>query len=136
MLATSIIKAVDTALVVTAIVILCQYVPTLWYLMRKKPLPNSVFLMTGIIVTWIGALVIYSEISIKLWFDTDAAAVGMASIAARMFYLILFLTGGAIHIAAAQRERYGIPLAFFGWSSAMAVLMLTIILIDSWRGLH
>lgn len=131
----SVIKALDTAIVVTALVILHIYVPTLTHLMRTRPVPKAAFLLLGIIMTWIGALVVYADIAIKLWLHQAAAAAGNASIATRLVYLILFLTGGAIHIAASQRERHGVLASFIAWSAMVAVMAIAVVCMDTlWAG--
>lgn len=122
----ALIKALDTACVLTALMILFIYAPTLRHMLREGE--KGSLLLLGIVTTWIGMLFLYGDITVKLWWHEQAAASGLAPTASRLTYLTLVLTGGAIHIAAAGRHRYGVARSFCAWSLSIAAIVAVVVI--------
>lgn len=122
----ALIKALDTACVLTALMLLFIYAPTLPHMINKRE--KGAMLLLGIVITWVGMLFLYGDISIKLWWHEQAAASGTASTASRIAYLALVLTGGAVHIGAAGRERYGVGRSFCAWTLSIAAVVAAVVI--------
>ncbi len=133
------LQALHTGIAITAVSVLLMYVPALMHGIRPGPAESVVpgdsqhfrprsrawFLILGICMTWFGALCSYGWLAFLYWTThIEPIAQSPSPILLRIGWLAMLLTGGAIHISAAQRERLGVWPTFIGWSSLMAAAVL------------
>jgi hypothetical protein len=65
------------------------------------------------------------------WFHYVDPLASPTPVPVRLAYLALALAGGAIHVSAAYREKFGVARTFLLWSAGMALAcVLMIVLAD------
>lgn len=122
-------KALNTAALGTAGVIWGIYLPAMWRGVRRRPVSHAWFLVLGILLTWLGIAVIYGVTAWLQWAHYVDPLDSPTPNLVRLLYLVLALAGGAIHIAAAYRERLGIVRTFALWSGVVACSCLLMVLL-------
>lgn len=119
----SVLKSMNTAVAITAILILCLYLPAMAQGLKQRPISRAWFLMAGILLTWLGLLFAYGSLSVMYWIQGIEVVYSQIPVAMRIAYLLFALVGGAIHIAAAQREQMGIVSTFAVWIGCMVAFV-------------
>lgn len=123
------IKALNTSALATAVAIWCIYLPALVRGLRQRPVSRAWFLILGILLTWAGIAIVYGATAFLQWGHYTDPLVSPTPMEFRLLYLVLALTGGAIHLSAAYRERWGVGRTFVMWSAAVACACLLMILL-------
>lgn len=114
-------KALNTAAFGTACVIWGIYTPALVRGIRQRPVSRAWFLVLGVLLTWAGIAVIYGMMAYLQWFHITDPLVSPTPNPVRLMYLALALVGGAIHVSAAYRERFGVVRTFAFWCGGLAL---------------
>jgi hypothetical protein len=140
----NLLRALGTAEALIATLVLCWYIPPVISGFRQRPVPRATFLMAGIVSAWVGTFLFYVISSVLYW-AVGAVPTPVASIlsfrwrspgidatleAARLSWLLFWLSGGSIHIAAAQRAHLGVGrtyLVCIGTILAATILMTILI---------
>lgn len=123
------VKALNTSAVATALGIWCVYLPALVRGVRQRPVSRAWFLILGILLTWAGIAVVYGATAYLQWFHFVDPLASPTPLEFRLLYLALALTGGAIHLSAAYREKLGVGRTFALWSVAVAGSCMLMILL-------
>jgi hypothetical protein len=124
-------KALNTAAFVTACAIWGFYLPALVRGLRQRPVSRAWFLILGILLTWAGIAVLYGATGFLQWFHFVDPLASPTPVPIRLIYLVLALAGGAIHVSAAYREKFGVARTFLLWCAGVALAcVLMIVLAD------
>lgn len=126
------LKACNTAIAATAIMVLLMYIPALVSGFRSTPRSRAWFLILGICLTWGGACATYGYLAALYWLAEQEPVLSHAPpLPIRFIWISLLLAGGAIHIAAAQRERLGVGRGFAVWTCSVLVFIAITTLLGS-----
>jgi hypothetical protein len=127
----SLLKALNTVAAITALTVILNYGRAFFVGLSQRPPTRAWFLILGIVLTWSGFLLVYGTLAVMMWADVIQPQIGTsAPIGVRLSYLALALAGGAIHIAAAWRDRLGVLRTFVLWSFGIAILVGLMMLFD------
>lgn len=121
-------KALNTTAVATACVIWGIYLPAMVRGLRERPVSRAWWLLFGILLTWAGIAVFYGTTAWLQWGHYTDPLVSTVPNPVRLLYLVLALSGGAIHVSAAYRERLGVVRTFLLWSAGVACACVLMIL--------
>lgn len=103
----SLFRSLDATICLNIMVMEAIYLPAV---IGRKKLDKEGFarnLILAIVIGWLAVLIFFGNLTIKYWTGLADPTESVADTPVRLIYLVVALVGTTMHIATAQRSRYG-----------------------------
>lgn len=118
------VRALQTDVALLALLLTVFCLAALWE--QRKARSEGYAIVGGLAIKWLGALLVYTWLAIEYWIGGAERAIFLPPWA-RLTFLVSFLVGGSIILAAISPWWLPSRAVFWGWSAFLATLTLLLV---------